>query len=351
MIAPVTHILPLTSLRRARILPENGRVLVRSGQKIAATDVIAETSAKKRHLILDLRQALGLSRSSKVKLLSGRKAGEVLKEGDVITETGGIFKRVVHAPANCRIIAISGARLLLELDDEPLKLFAGFSGMVSEIIPDRGAIIEADGALLQGAWGNGQVQTGSLMVLARTPHDELIRSALDTSLRGSVVFSGNCSKLDALKAAMDLPVRGLILGSMTADLVPFAEKMKGIPIILLEGFGKMPVNQAAYKILTTNEKREVNLNAAPWDIFSGDRPEILIPLPTGGEPARESDEFHPGQAVRVHSDLHAGQVGFLNYVQSGTAVMPNGIRAACASIHLEDSTEIFVPLRNLDILE
>ena len=43
-----------------------------------------------------------------------------------------------------------------------------------------------------------------------------------------------------------MPLRGLLLGSMTADLQAVAEKMS-YPIILIEGFGHLPLNSAAFK--------------------------------------------------------------------------------------------------------
>jgi hypothetical protein len=36
MLAPVTHILPLATVQRQRVLPVPGRVLVRKGQEVAA---------------------------------------------------------------------------------------------------------------------------------------------------------------------------------------------------------------------------------------------------------------------------------------------------------------------------
>ena len=42
MIVPVTHISPLITIRRSRLLPEKGQVFVRARQKVTATDVIGE---------------------------------------------------------------------------------------------------------------------------------------------------------------------------------------------------------------------------------------------------------------------------------------------------------------------
>ena len=43
MLAPVHHIIGLTTIVRERVLPISGNVLVRVQQKVSATEIIAET--------------------------------------------------------------------------------------------------------------------------------------------------------------------------------------------------------------------------------------------------------------------------------------------------------------------
>ncbi|MCJ7623595.1 MAG: hypothetical protein MUO76_08820, partial [Anaerolineaceae bacterium] len=307
------------------MLSEKGRVLVRVGQKVGANDVIAEAPSRSEHILLDIRRSLGLGRNKFSRNLIGRKVGESLQEGDLIAEAGGIFKRIVRAPSDCEVIAISGSKVLLEVAHTPVKLLAGISGEVVEVIPDRGAILDANGALLQGVWGNQQINMGILFVKAERPDDEFTKDDLDVSMRGAIVFGGHCSQVDALLKAAELPLRGLILGSMTSDLVPVASQLD-FPLILLEGFGRLPVNNAAYKILTTNSKREISLNAASWNRHTGERPEALISLPAQGGSSPETGEFQPGQLVRIHSEPYASLVGKLDEVLSEYVVLPNNLR-------------------------
>lgn len=350
MLAPVTHIIALANVRRARMLSEKGRVLVRVGQKVGAIDVIAEAPSRREHILLDIRRSLGLDRSKFSRKLIARKVGEKLQEGDLIAEAGGIFKRVVRAPTDCEIIVVSGSKVLLEVSHPPVKMLAGITGEVVEVIPDRGAILEANGALLQGVWGNEQINMGLLFVKAESPDDEFTKDDLDITMRGAVVFDGHCSQVDALRMAAELPLRGLILGSMSSHLVSVARQLE-FPLILLEGFGRIPVNNTAYKILTTNAKRDISLNAAMWDRYTGERPEVLISLPAQGGTSPETDEFQPGQLVRIHSEPYTSLVGELDEVLLEPVVLPNGLRTAAATVRLENNELVTVPLNNLDVLE
>jgi hypothetical protein len=350
MIAPVTHILALTTIRRTRKLPVSGRVLVKVGQKVNASDIVADASSNGQHYIVDVRRVLGISRNEKVDQLIQRKPGERIQKGDVIAGTSGAFSRVVRSPVDGSVLMVGGGLVLIETQNPPIELKAGFPGVVSEVLPERGIILEAEGVLIQGVWGNNRVDQGMLLSLARTPDDEFIRARLDVSMRGAVILAGHCSQTDALQAAADLPLRGLILGSMSADLIPFVNKLN-FPVISLAGFGHMPINSAAYKILTTNEKRDTSLNAVPWNHQTGDRPEIVIPLPSTGNVAPETDKFKPGQIVRIQGAPYNEFIGTLVQLKPGLSGLANGVRTPAALVQLEKEEQVIVPLANLEVLE
>ena len=99
----------------------------------------------------------------------------------------------------------------------------------------------------------------------------------------SVILGGYCDDPKSLRNAADIPVKGMILSSMSGSLVPLAKKMP-YPIVVLRGFGFQPLNSASFKLLTTNQNREVSINAISFDHFSGTRPEIIIPLSSSQDP-------------------------------------------------------------------
>jgi len=154
-----------------------------------------------------------------------------------------------------------------------------------------------------------------------------------------------------LQAAAELPVRGLILASLFPSLLPVAHEMR-YPIVLTDGFGSMPMNSAAYRLLTTNVKREATLNAENLDRYRGTLPEVIIPLPVSAEPAppQEVTAFAAGQTVRLRCPPAAGMIGTITVLHPGLTTLPSGLRAPAADIKLENGEQVLIPLINLEVV-
>jgi hypothetical protein len=349
MLASVNHILGLTNIQRRRYLPVNGSVLVRVGQKVSASDVIAEAQIATRHMLLDIRRSMGGATTAEADRSIVRAEGDKLQQGDVIAEGKGFFARVVRAPAASKIAMVAGGRVLLEVESQPIQVQAGLPGVVTELIPERGAVIEANGALIQGAWGNGRIGEGLMIPILHSPDEELTSEMLEVSLRGSVVVAGHCRQVNALRAAADLALNGLVLASMTSDLLMIAARME-YPIMVLEGFGHIPMNAAAYQLITTSEKRDAAINSV-FNPSSGSRPEMILPLPAFGTAAVSTTTFAPNQTVRIQGDPYQSKIGVLVQIRPGLTVLPNGLRAQAADVRLEKDIQVTIPLANLEVIE
>lgn len=351
MLAPVVHILPITKIRRERVLPVPGKVLVRRGQKVSTNDVIAEARLHPEHLLMNISRGLGLPEEKADQYLQC-KAGMQVTLGDVLAGPVGITKRVVRTPKNGRVIVAGGGQVLLELETPPYEVKAGMPGSVVTLIEDRGAEIETTGALIQGVWGNGHIDFGLMFVLLRSPDDVLTADRLDVSMRGSMILGGYCGEAEVLRTAANLPARALILSSINPALLPLAERAR-FPIMVIEGFGQRPMNSVAFNLLTTNERREIALNAQPWDAFQGIKPEIIIPLPASVEPSlpQETETFSAGQRVRGIRAPYLGGIGSIVDIRPGVTSLPSGITALAADVQLESGEQVVIPLANLEVLE
>jgi len=350
MLAPVIHVLPLTTLHRERLLPVPGRITAHMDQKVTPLDVVGEAHYGQGHLLIDVALALGIQPEAAQRLIQV-KAGEMVTKGETIAQRIGVVPQILRVPVNGRIILVGSGRILMEAGDGLFELRAAIPGRVTRQISDRGVEITFNGALIQGVWGNGQLGLGLLLPIVSKADEELTANKIDVSLRGSILLAGYCSDPAAFQAANDLPVRGMILGSISPALIPLAMKMQ-YPIIVVDGFGLKGMDNSAYLLLTTNARREVTLNAEPFDRQTGIRPEILIPMPVTEDPPlpRDTGSFTPGQPVRMKRAPNAGAVGTLTSLLPGLTIIPSGLRVAAAEVKLDSGEQIIVPLANLEVL-
>ena len=350
MLAPVLHILPLTTIVRERTLPVAGKVNAHLNQRVSPTDVIAEANFAREHVLLDVARTFGITANAADKLIKV-KEGDRVPEGGLVAEASGFMARPIKAPRTGRVMVAGGGQVLMEVGDARIELKAGLPGTVIQVMNERGVVIRTAGALIQGTWGNGRIDNGLMTSLIDKPDGILSADRLDVSLRGSVILGGHVRDVETLRAAAELPVRGLIISSLLSSLLQTAMQVR-YPILVLDGFGAMPMNTAAYNLLTSNNKREVTVNAEHFDRYNGNRPEAIITLPISDEPDEPSDyvSFAAGQRVRMRRSPHAGMIGTLANLPSGMSTLPSGLHAPAGEVKLENGTTVLVPLVNLEVV-
>jgi hypothetical protein len=350
MQAPVHHVIGYTSIVRERLLPISGTVLVRLNQKVNPNDVIAEANSAREHVLLDVARILGVNLNTADRLIKCKENDRLAANAEIAVGKG-LFPRSVVAPRDGRVVVVGGGQVLMEVSETKMELRAGIGGTVIEVIPNRGAVIQTAGALAQGVWGNGRIDSGLLVNLAEKPDDVLTAGRIDVSMRGFVILAGMLKDAEVLKAAADLPVRGLILSSIYPSLIPQAREMR-YPIIVTDGFGPLPMNSVTYKLLSTNAKREVTVNAEAYDRYSGARPEVIISLPTSAVPPapHEVETFAPGLQVRMRRPPALGMIGSIVAVKPGLTTLLSGLRAPAAEVKLENGETVVAPLVNLEVV-
>jgi hypothetical protein len=348
MHAQVLQIRSITHIRRSQSLPVPGNVRVHVGQKVYAGDLLAEADVSASHVTVDVPKILGLPYSDDVERLIERKVGEKLEEKDIIAETGGLFSRVIRTPAPGTIVSIQKGVVQIETGTRHLTLESSISGLVSEIRTNQKIYVEANGSLIQAAWGNGKISTAPLTNAAENHLSALSPASFGIELRGTIVIGGICVDEATLTQAAALPIAGLVLGSMPARLIEAARRQP-YPVILTDGFGLMGMNELAFRLLSTNGGREVTASATKPDLRKGVRPEVFIPLPVDAQPAFEYAEYKAGQLVRETAYPHVGEIGLIEKISSSTVLLPSGLRAQAAEVKFNQEKRI-VPLANLEVI-
>ncbi len=350
MLTSVTHILPLAQIRRQRFLPVAGTVLVRAGQEVRADEVIARADVNPEHISLNLERGLGVPKNRVGEYLK-RDIGDDIPEGGVIASRSGVIAREVRAPRAGKLVAVGGGQVLLQVSNKPFELLAGIPGTVLEVKADSGATIQTAGAWIQGVWGNGRLGVGALHMLPQGSNRTLTPEHLDSSLTGKILLAGYCGDQRVLEMGVELQLKGLILGSLATRLIPVAARVR-YPIMVIDGFGKMPMNTAANKLLSTNVQREVTLNAMTFDHLMGNRPEVIIPLTNVGNPPMPINisQLKASDQVRILRAPFQGAIGTVNAILPGLTRFPSGIQVEAAEVLLENEEKAVVPLANIEVL-
>lgn len=346
----VIHVLPVTTIVRERRLPIRGTVRAHVGQKVNSTDIVADARWARDHTFIDVGRELAVSAAAADRLIRV-KAGDRIAAGMVVARGSGLLPKAIKIPRTGRVIAAGAGQILIEGGEVRLELRAGIPGLIKAVMPDRGVQIETTGALIQGVWGNGRVDSGMLINLADKPDAVLAPERFDVSMRGMVIAGGQILDRDTLRAASEAAVKGLVLGGLSPLLLPLALEMQ-FPIVVTDGFAGSPMNSAAHRLITTNDKRVAVLNAEAMDRQSGARSEVIIPLPSAGHVPEPDPSKHlaTGDTVRCCMAPAPGLIGSVVSLPVGLSAFPSGLKAEGAEVRFENGQQMLVPLVNLEVV-
>ncbi len=348
-----TRITPLTTIRRERLLPTRGQVLVRPGEVVGANDVVARCQLPGDLLVVDVARALGVRRERVGKFL--RKAvGDPVQADELLAAPRGLlgrFRRGCRAPVDGRIAAIRAGVVLIEAAASTLELTAHIRGQVTNVMPNLGVVISTSGALIQGVWGSGGEAGGVLKVLVDNPQKPLRARAIDVSCHGTLLVGGRLQDKQALQQAIEARVRGIIVGSVSAELIPDLRALP-LPVLITEGFGTLPMSPYTFSLLQANLGREAMISAdtqTRWDVK---RPEVVIPLRAEEMPQEKPGPMplEVGTRVRVVYGPHLGAMGHVTDLPALPQVVESGGRLSVAEVELEKEGKVLVPLANLELI-
>lgn len=348
-----TRITPLTTIRRERLLPARGQVLVRPGEVVGPNDVVARCQLPGDLLVVDVARALGVRRERAGKFLRKAVGDPVQADESLVTPRGllGRFRRGCRAPVGGRIVAIRGGMVLIEAAASSVELTAHIRGQVTNVMPNLGVVISTTGALIQGVWGSGGEAGGVLKMLVDNPQKPLRARAIDVSCHGTLVVGGRLRDKQALQQAVEAKVRGIIVGSISSELMPELQALP-FPILITEGFGTLPMSPYTFSLLQANLGREAMISAdtqTRWDV---QRPEVVIPLRSEEMPQEQPGPvpLEVGMKVRVVRSPYLGAMGSVTDLPPLPQVVESGGRLPVAEVELEKEGKVLVPLANLELI-
>lgn len=340
---------PLVTIRRERSLPMGGDVIVRPGQQVTEIQVVARAPQYLNFHIIPASDMLRISPDSLLKQLVVQIGGEV-EQGSPLVRKRGLFGKTLVSPIDGVLHRAGNGRLILRQIGDWLELRAMMKGRIVSQIPNRGAVIEADGALIQGVWSNGQEATGKIRMVAESGHELLTAEQLLEEHIGQILVVGGLDQPELLERIVNLHVKGLVAGSMPAELCQKAASLP-FPVIITDGVGTQEMAQPIYKLLKESDEREASLFGQVDGGMYG-RPEIVVvasTVPKTGTPDA-AEPIKIGSSVRILRRPYSSHVGTVTRLYSRAQNTSIGTKAPGADIQLADGQAVFVPYVNLEIM-
>src|SRR5262249_42931503 len=144
------------------------------------------------------------------------------------------------APVDGTLESVSrvSGQLILREPPIPVEVNAFVKGVVAEVLPEEGVVVESRAAFLQGIFGVGGETWGEIAIAARHPDEELTADRLSPAHRGKVVVGGCYVSHATLMRARELGVAAVVVGGFDdRDLRELLGRDLGVAITGSEELG------------------------------------------------------------------------------------------------------------------
>jgi len=359
-------------LRKERILPLKGEVLVKKGAKVKGEDVVAETLLPGKVVPFNLANKLGVTPSQLELYIKIKPGDQITKKTVLAVNKGlfglGLFKSEVRSPVDGEVESISAVtgQVLLREPRIPVQVKAFLDGMVTEVIEGEGVVIENKSAYIQGIFGIGDETTGELKMLAETPDDELDAGKIDESCRGKIIIAGSFIRYHVIENARKHGVKAIITGGIDDQdikkllgydigvAITGHEKI-GLSIICTEGFGKITMAEKTFQLLKQFDGKRASVHGHTQIRAGVIRPEIIIPLDFDESELVAKEASLPfleiGTLVRVIRQPHFGRIAKVTALPEELTKVESETLVRILEAELDDGIKIRIPRANVEVIE
>lgn len=366
---------PQTVVRKRRILPIPGQVLVHDGQAVTATTVIAQTELPGKVHAINVVNLLGIV-PQEIRRYMLKREGDAVKAGEPLAENRPVFKWLkTQVPASITgtietISEVTGQVFLRE-PPRPLALTAYLDGQVVETVPGQGATVETVCSLVQGIFGIGGEAVGTIAVAVDNREDELTPERITDAHRGMIVVGGSLIGRDGFVRAKQVEVAAVVVGGIHAlDLKLLLGRDLGVAItgteqigptlIITEGFGRIAMAKRTFDLLASKVGRRASCSGATQIRAGVIRPEVIIPM---GEQSAVSDQrsagdtagvgggLRVGDQIRIIREPYFGRICRVSALPADLRLLATGSKVRVLEAELDDGQQIVVPRANVELLE
>jgi len=329
-----------------------GKILVHRGDQVEAGTVLAKTFVPGRPHLVDVAHSLNIQ-PAKILQVMVKGVGERVEAGEVIarhTAFFGLVRRQCKAPAPGVVdhISVAAGQVTIREAAMDVEIRAFISGVVTQILPGEGVVVETPAALVQGKFGQGGEAWGQLRVAVRGPADSLTARQVKPEDRGRILVAGQVSG-EALKRAAELGVAGIVCASIQGqDLPALGEGDASLTLVVTEGFGKIPMPARTFSLLKKLEGKTASITGSPEQ---GMRPEVIVPQ-RGMVAVAEANtgSLEVGARVRITRLPWFGQMGTVRQVPGQHRKLESEAVVRVLEVQLDHGDTVLVPLKNVEII-
>ena len=359
-----------TTVRRRRILPLPGTVLVKVGDTVRADTAVARAELPGKVVPLNLANQLGIAPDEINDYLVKKEKDSVQKD-DVLAENKPFikwFKTEIRSPITGKVESVSTitGQVLLREPPRVLELRGYIDGAVAEVHPDQGVTVESTCSLVQGIFGIGGETSGELIMGVKAPDQPLLPEQLHQSMKGKVVVGGAFLSAATMTRAKELGIVGLVVGGIhDKDLRALlgydlgvaitGTEQVGFTLILTEGFGTIPMAPKTFALLSAHTGQKASISGATQIRAGVIRPEIIIPHSGPAAvtklPKAEREGIQLGDPVRIIRDPLFGKIGAVSGLPSELRAIPTESEVRVLEVRFPDGTTTVVPRANIEVIE
>jgi biotin carboxyl carrier protein len=359
-------------LRKDRLLPLKGSVLVKKGDKVKAEDVVAETLLPGKVVPLNLANKLGVTPAQLITYVKV-KAGDQISKGTILAENKGLFgmgfmKNSVASPTDGEVESISShtGQILLREPRIPVQVKAFIDGVITEVIPGEGVVIENKSAYIQGIFGIGNETIGYIKVLAKSPNEELTADKIDESCKDKIIVAGAFIRMEAIDKARKVGVKAIITGGIDDQDVKHllgydlgvaitGHENIGLTIVCTEGFGKINMAQKTFDLLKQFEGYKTSIHGKTQIRAGVMRPEIIIPLEFQAEelviPEVKLPVLEPGTLIRIIRQPNFGKIAKVVGMPEELTMVESETMVRVLEAQFDDSKKMSLPRANVEVID
>jgi hypothetical protein len=370
---PGLRVTPDTVIRRRRLLPIPGEVVVAYGERVTATTEVARTALPGKVYPVNVVNQLSIAPDEILSYMRKRE-GEAVSKGEPIAENKPLlkwFQVQVPSPITGTIENISHVTGQVFLREPPtlIRLAAYIDGTIVEVTPQQGVVVESHCAFIQGIFGVGGETTGTLAVAVHRPDEELTAAHLKPAHVGHIVIGGSLAQKETFTRARELGVRALVVGGVhDRDLkellgydlgvaITGTERI-GFTLIITEGFGTIPMAKRTFELLSAHVGQKASCSGATQIRAGVIRPEVIIPLvhlngPQSSvlSPQPSGEGIKAGDTIRIIREPYFGILARVKDLPAELQQIPTESEARVLVATLPDGQDVVIPRANVEMIE